>query len=76
MLSGIGPAGHLREVGIDVLVDAPGVGENLQDHPEGLVQWEALQPMPTASTSQILGNNECFEPYTRSVVPVGDVDSC
>lgn len=24
-------------------------------------------PMPTASTSQILGNNECFEPYTRCV---------
>ena len=50
MLSGIGPAEHLREVGVDVLVDSPGVGENLQDHPEGLVQWEALQPMPTAST--------------------------
>ena len=29
---------------------APGVGENLQDHPEGLVQWEALQTMPTVST--------------------------
>ena len=50
MLSGIGPAEHLREVGVEVVVDAPGVGENLQDHPEGLVQWEALQPMPTAST--------------------------
>ena len=35
-----------------------------------------VAPMPTASTSQILGNNECFEPYTRFVVPVGDVDSC
>jgi choline dehydrogenase len=32
MLSGIGPAGHLAEHGIPVLVDAPGVGENLQDH--------------------------------------------
>ncbi|WP_374314439.1 GMC family oxidoreductase [Microbacterium sp.] len=32
MLSGIGPAGHLVEHGIPVLVDAPGVGENLQDH--------------------------------------------
>jgi ribonucleoside-diphosphate reductase subunit M1 len=27
-----------------------------------------LAPMPTASTSQILGFNECFEPYTRSVL--------
>eukprot|EP00488_Nonionellina_sp_1-RS-2012_P001487 TRINITY_DN2408_c0_g1_i1.p1 TRINITY_DN2408_c0_g1~~TRINITY_DN2408_c0_g1_i1.p1 ORF type:complete len:202 (-),score=73.11 TRINITY_DN2408_c0_g1_i1:346-951(-) len=26
-----------------------------------------LAPMPTASTSQILGNNECFEPYTSNV---------
>jgi choline dehydrogenase len=32
MLSGIGPAEHLRELGIPVLVDAPGVGANLQDH--------------------------------------------
>lgn len=33
MRSGIGPAGHLAEVGIDVRVDLPGVGENLADHP-------------------------------------------
>lgn len=33
MLSGIGPGEHLREHGIDVLVDSPGVGQNLQDHP-------------------------------------------
>ena len=26
-----------------------------------------LAPMPTASTSQILGNNECFEPYTSNI---------
>lgn len=32
MLSGIGPAQHLREVGIDVVADLPGVGSNLQDH--------------------------------------------
>ena len=34
MLSGIGPATHLREHGIDVLADVPGVGQNLIDHPE------------------------------------------
>lgn len=33
LLSGIGPAGHLREVGIDVVHELPGVGENLHDHP-------------------------------------------
>lgn len=32
MLSGIGPAGHLSEVGIETRVDLPGVGENLHDH--------------------------------------------
>jgi choline oxidase len=50
MLSGIGPAGHLRDVGIDVLVDSPGVGSNLDDHVEGLVMWEASRPMVTRST--------------------------
>lgn len=34
MLSGIGPARHLREVGVPVRVDAPGVGGNLQDRYE------------------------------------------
>ena len=33
MRSGIGPADHLRDVGIDVLNDLPGVGRNLADHP-------------------------------------------
>ncbi|HYF17671.1 MAG TPA: GMC family oxidoreductase N-terminal domain-containing protein [Ramlibacter sp.] len=32
MLSGIGPGQHLREHGIDVLHELPGVGQNLQDH--------------------------------------------
>jgi choline dehydrogenase len=32
MLSGVGPAAHLREHGIDVVLDLPGVGENLSDH--------------------------------------------
>ena len=32
MLSGIGPAEHLAEHGVPLVVDAPGVGENLQDH--------------------------------------------
>ena len=33
LLSGIGPADQLRALGIDVVADLPGVGENLQDHP-------------------------------------------
>jgi choline dehydrogenase-like flavoprotein len=39
MLSGIGPADHLRDVGIPVLVDSPGVGANLSDHPVVPAQW-------------------------------------
>jgi len=50
MLSGIGPAGHLRENGVEVRVDSPGVGSHLQDHPEGVIMWEARQPMVTSST--------------------------
>jgi 5-(hydroxymethyl)furfural/furfural oxidase len=33
MQAGIGPAQHLKSVGVDVLVDCPGVGTNLQNHP-------------------------------------------
>ncbi|MEM6889274.1 MAG: GMC family oxidoreductase N-terminal domain-containing protein [Pseudomonadota bacterium] len=32
LLSGIGPADHLKSVGVDVVHDLPGVGQNLQDH--------------------------------------------
>lgn len=32
MLSGVGPAAHLKEHGVDVVLDRPGVGANLQDH--------------------------------------------
>lgn len=50
MLSGIGPADHLGEVGIEVRVDAPGVGSNLQDHPEAVIQFESAVPMVRDST--------------------------
>ena len=39
LLSGIGPAAQLREFGIDVALDLPGVGENLHDHPVTPVLW-------------------------------------
>jgi choline dehydrogenase len=41
MLSGIGPAEHLRSVGIDVVHDLKGVGENLQEHPNLLNIYRA-----------------------------------
>ncbi|MFN4193055.1 MAG: choline dehydrogenase [Tabrizicola sp.] len=45
MLSGIGPAAHLREHGIEVVADRPGVGANLQDHLEIYMQFAASQPI-------------------------------
>ncbi len=48
MLSGIGPAEHLREHGIDVRVDLPGVGSNLQDHLELYVQQRCKKPVSLA----------------------------
>ncbi|MGQ0682128.1 GMC family oxidoreductase [Bradyrhizobium sp.] len=44
-LSGIGPSAHLREHGIEVVVDLPGVGENYQDHLEATVQCETKDPI-------------------------------
>jgi ribonucleoside-diphosphate reductase subunit M1 len=38
---------------------------NIKKH--GVRNSLLLAPMPTASTSQILGNNECFEPYTSNI---------
>lgn len=45
MLSGIGPATHLREHGIDVLFDSPGVGRNLSEHPMLYVEFTAREPV-------------------------------
>lgn len=39
--------------------------KEVQEH--GVRNSLLLAPMPTASTSQILGNNECFEPYTSNI---------
>ncbi|KAK0389735.1 hypothetical protein NLU13_3308 [Sarocladium strictum] len=39
--------------------------EQIKEH--GIRNSLLLAPMPTASTSQILGNNECFEPYTSNI---------
>lgn len=39
--------------------------KNIKKH--GVRNSLLLAPMPTASTSQILGNNECFEPYTSNI---------
>lgn len=45
MLSGIGPAAHIKETGINVIADRPGVGQNLQDHLELYIQQACTQPI-------------------------------
>ncbi|HZI45938.1 MAG TPA: choline dehydrogenase, partial [Ilumatobacter sp.] len=44
-LSGVGEAGHLRSLGIDVVHDLPAVGRHLQDHLEVYIQHSATQPV-------------------------------
>ncbi len=50
LLSGIGPAAHLQELGIDVRADLP-VGEHLLDHPEGVVIYRTTRPIRQPSTT-------------------------
>jgi choline dehydrogenase len=52
MLSGIGPADHLRELGIEVLSDLPGVGQNLQDHQITGVGYHCTKPISMANANR------------------------
>src|SRR5919112_5454424 len=45
MLSGIGPADHLEDQGIEVVADLPGVGANLYDHPMCGVVYQSARPV-------------------------------
>jgi choline dehydrogenase len=51
MLSGVGPAGHLRELGIPVQYDLPGVGQNLRDHPNVRVPVKVKKDFPLDSAA-------------------------
>ncbi len=55
LLSGIGPADHLKALGIEVVADLPGVGQNLQDHLATGVMYHCTQPITLASAEK-LGN--------------------
>uniref|UniRef100_J1RRC7 GMC family oxidoreductase n=1 Tax=Streptomyces auratus AGR0001 TaxID=1160718 RepID=J1RRC7_9ACTN len=49
MHSGIGPKRDLEALGIPCVLDLPGVGENLLDHPESVIVWETDGPIPDNS---------------------------
>jgi choline dehydrogenase len=53
MLSGIGPADHLRAMGIDVAADLPGVGRNLHDHVLIRVEHACTQPITLQSLTRL-----------------------
>jgi choline dehydrogenase len=60
MLSGIGNAEHLRSFGIPVVVDLPGVGQNLQDHPIVPVAHQIVQDVHPAITSNGIAEAALF----------------
>jgi choline dehydrogenase-like flavoprotein len=49
--SGLGPRQQLEDLGIPVVADIPGVGENLLDHPETIIMWELKKPVPENQTT-------------------------
>jgi choline dehydrogenase len=51
-LSGIGPADHLKSIGIQPRHDLPGVGENLNDHPDVVIQHWCKQPITLYSVTK------------------------
>jgi choline dehydrogenase-like flavoprotein len=53
MLSGIGPASTLQQCGISVVVDLPGVGQNLQDHPSVGTTFHCKLPVTLASAESL-----------------------
>jgi choline dehydrogenase len=48
LLSGIGPAGALRALGLEAVADIAGVGQNLQDHPVVMMTYQAEAPLPVS----------------------------
>ena len=46
MLSGVGPTAHLTSLGIPMVQDMPGVGQNLRDHPKLIVTWQTQGGFP------------------------------
>lgn len=51
LLSGLGPKDQLKALGIPVVRDMQGVGENLIDHPESIIMWELNKPVPKGQTT-------------------------
>ncbi len=64
MLSGIGPADHLRDVGVEVKHDLSGVGRNLQDHLDSCTVYKCTQRITYDRISEVLSGLKYL--FTRS----------
>ena len=74
MLSGIGPAAHLREHGLDVRLDQPAVGANLSDHINaGLIVRTGVESLMTAESEANVGRlqSEGRGPLTSNIAEAG-----
>jgi choline dehydrogenase len=71
MVSGIGPAEQLREFGIDVIADRPGVGANLQEHPTSSAVFEGTEEALPELTS---GNPDMFTVRLRTDPAIAEPD--
>jgi len=70
MLSGIGPAAHLRDQGIPVRVDLPGVGCNLQDRYEIAVTHRMRQPWNVLDGARFERGDPLWQRWSASRMPV------
>lgn len=69
MLSGIGPADQLRSLGIPVVIDLPGVGQNLQDHMRLQVIYKSPQEMPALEVLAEVGLFTRSRPHLEAAPP-------
>ena len=67
MLSGIGPKEHLKEHDINTLIDSPGVGQNLRDHPLIAITW---QTKPEVALDPVGPRNQVLLRYTADGSPI------
>lgn len=67
-LSGIGPASVLEAAGVDVRLDFPAVGSNLQDHPVAYLNWALTNtyPRPDELTTNATFNAEALQLYLNN----------
>ncbi len=71
MLSGIGPGEHLREIGVTVQLDRPGVGSNLMDHPA--IHISGYLP-PVARHKMVLRRNYTYLRWSSGLAGTPEAD--